>query len=167
MIEVRVGRLEDEAAPALLRPVAADGSAVTPSMRRVEVAAGERVAEQLGRVGAMPVGSATITAAGDLQADFLVSVVVRAADEPATEADVERALLNGIRRLREWGIDRVAMPLLGTGAGNLEVEAAAGVMVPLLVRESAGGETPLHVVIVAESEYEREVLDAAVTGHAG
>lgn len=159
MIEVRIGRLEDEVAPALLRPVAEDGSAVTPAMRRLEMAAGPEVAEQLGRLGRMPVGSATITGAGGLEADFLVSVVVRAVDEPATEATVERALVNGLRRVREWGIEKVAMPPLGTGAGNLDMEAAAVVMTGVLSGESGGSDgPPPDVVIVVENEYERDVF---------
>jgi hypothetical protein len=67
VIRVRVGRLEASAAEALLRPVAADGSAVTPSMRRLELAAGPELQAQWRRLGELPVGSAAITGAGDVQ----------------------------------------------------------------------------------------------------
>ena len=162
MIQVRVGRLEEMVVPAYLRPVAADGSPVTPAMRRLDDALGERVREQLRRGGELPVGSATITPAGDLPADFLVSVVVRSVDEPVTEAAVERGLVNGLRRLREWAIDMAATVPLGTGAGNLDAETSARVMVTTLRQEMEPDTNPRDIVIVVESEYEKQAFERAL-----
>ena len=159
MIQVRVGRLEEMVVPACLRPVAADGTPVTPAMRRLDEALGARVREQIGRGGELPVGSAMITPAGDLAADFLVSIVVRSADEPVSEAAVERGLVNGLRRLREWAIDTAAIVPLGTGAGNLDAEASARVMLRTLLDEMSADALPRDMIIVVESEYEREVFE--------
>lgn len=156
MISVRVGRLEDVTTQAVLRPIASDGSAPTPSMRRLEAVAGDKVAEHLARLGELPVGSATLTPAGGLPADFLVSVVVRSRDEPATTASVERALVNGLRRVRDLGLTEIAMAPLGTGAGNLEIDAAAPIMLRVLGGDADGA---LDATIVVESDYEREVLE--------
>jgi len=52
MIEVVTGDLAAAAAGAVIRPVAADGTAVTPAARRLEVAAGPahgEVVQTLGR----------------------------------------------------------------------------------------------------------------------
>lgn len=159
MIEVRVGRLEEAEAQALLRPVAADGSAVTAAMRRFEAAAGPAPAAQFERQGDLPVGSATLTGAGELGADFIVNVVVRSASEPVTEAGVERGLINGLRRVREWAIDHVALVPIGTGAGNLDPEVAAGLLARVLDAERHEG---LRVTVLAESEYEREIVTRAL-----
>ena len=161
MIHVRVGRLEEMVVPAYLRPVAADGSPVTPAMRRLDAALGEHVRAQLQRGGELPVGSATITPAGDLPADFLVSIVVRSVDEPVTAAAIERGLVNGLRRLREWAIDMAATVPLGTGAGNLDAETSARLMVSTLRQEMAPDTLPRDIVIVVESEYEKEVFERA------
>ena len=162
MIHVRVGRLEEMVVPAYLRPVAADGSPVTPAMARLDSLLGDRVRDQLSRAGELPVGSATITPGGDLPADFLVSIVVRSQDEPVSEAGVERALVNGLRRLREWAIDMAATVPIGTGAGNLDAETSARLMVTTLRQEMAPDTMPRDIVIVVENEYEKEAFDRAL-----
>jgi O-acetyl-ADP-ribose deacetylase (regulator of RNase III) len=159
VIDVRLLELADADAAALLRPVAADWSAVNPAMRRLELVAGEALAEQCERLGELPVGSAVITAAGDLPARFMVHAVVRSAEEPVTRAGVQRALRNGLRRLQEWGIGSVALVPLGTGAGNLDAEEAAQLMIPVLREHMAGGGCPTRVVIAVESDYERTVFE--------
>ena len=148
--------------PAYLRPVAADGSPVTPAMARLDGLLGERVRGQLSRGGELPVGSATITPGGDLPADFLVSIVVRSQDEPVSAAGVERGLVNGLRRLREWAIDMAATVPLGTGAGNLDAETSARLMVSTLRQEMAPDTLPRDIVIVVENEYEKDAFDRAL-----
>jgi O-acetyl-ADP-ribose deacetylase (regulator of RNase III) len=146
---------------AVLRPVAAEWTAVTPAMRRLEVAAGPTVEAQCQGMGELPVGSAIITPAGELAARFMVHVVVRSVDEQVSAPGVKRGLQNGVRRLAEWGITRVAMPPLGTGAGNLDPEDAAAIMIPVLqeaMREGALEEIDIHV----DSDYEKDVFDAVV-----
>lgn len=162
MIQVRVGRLEEMVVPAYLRPVAADGAPVTPSMARLDSALGDRVREQLRRGGPLPVGSATITPGGDLPAQFIVSIVVRSQDDPVTIAGIERGLVNGLRRLREWAIDMAATVPLGTGAGNLDAETSARVMISTLRAEMDPDTNPRDIVIVVESEYEKDVFDRAL-----
>jgi len=159
VIEVRIADPATVAVGALLRPVAADGSAVTPAMRRLELAAGEAMLEQLARVGELPVGAAAITPAGALAAEFVVHVSVRSRDEPVSPAGVRLGLVNGLRRVREWAIDNIAVVPLGTGAGNLDAEQAAEVMVPVLVEHVEQGGPPSRIVIVVETEYEREAFE--------
>lgn len=155
MIEVRIGELASAAEMAILRPVSADWAAVTSASRRLELAAGPAVLEQCSRLGELLVGSAVITGAGDLQAQYLVHVAVRSREEPVTPAIVRRGLVNGLRRLSEWAVESIAMPPLGTGAGNLDTEHAAEIMVPVLREHMGGSEHPARVVIVVENEYER------------
>lgn len=155
MIEVRVGELATVRADAVLRPVAADGSAVTPAMRRLEQSAGPSVAEHCARLGELPVGSAVITPAGELSASFMVHVAVRSREEAVTADAVRRGLLNGLRRLAEWEIETVAMPPLGTGAGNLDAERAAEIMADVLGEHLRAAEHPRRVIVVVENDYER------------
>ncbi len=162
MIEVRIGELAEAAETALLRPVDAGWAAVTPATRRLELAAGPALAEQCGRLGELPVGFAAITGAGELGAEFMVHVVVRSRDEPVTPAGVRRGLVNGLRRLSEWGIERVAMPPLGTGAGNLDAEEAAQLMIPAILEHQRSSARPLRVAILVESDYEHEAFRRAL-----
>lgn len=166
MIEVRQGDLAELAAGAVMRPVAADFSAVTPAMRHLDQAAGPAVAAQCRQMGELPLGSAVITAAGDLTAEYLVHVAVRSEEEAVSASTVRRGILNGLRRLSEWEIETVAMPLLGTGAGNLDAEDAAQILVAVLTEHVQQSAFPKSVVVVVENEYERLAVERALTGPA-
>jgi O-acetyl-ADP-ribose deacetylase (regulator of RNase III) len=161
MIRITRSELADARVGAVLRPVTAEWSAVTPAMRRVEVAAGPVVEAHCRRMGDLPVGSAVLTPAGDLPAEFMVHVIVRSADEGVTAAGVRRGLRNGLRRLAEWKIDSVAMAPLGTGAGNLDAEESARLMIPLLLEHVQANEAA-RIEIVVESDYELEIFERAL-----
>ncbi|MBI4543935.1 MAG: macro domain-containing protein [Gemmatimonadetes bacterium] len=159
MIDVRIGELTAMATRAVVRPVGADWSATTPAMRRLELAAGEELKAQCQRLGELPVGSAAITPAGELRAEFMVHVVVRSREQPVTPAVVRLGLLNGLRRLTEWAIDEVALPPLGTGAGNLDAEESAAAMMPVMIEYLRAAAHPSHVTVMVETEYERDVFE--------
>lgn len=162
MIRLVRGELGDADAEAVIRPVTAEWEAVTPAMRRLEMKAGSAPAAQCSQLGELPVGSAVITAAGDLSAQFMIHVIVRAADEPVTASGVRRGLQNGLRRLSEWGVRHVAMVPLGTGAGNLDAEEAAAIMVPALVEHMQAEAVLTQADIHVESDYEFDVFDRQI-----
>lgn len=162
MIRIVRGELASAEVDAVLRPVSAEWEPVTPAMRRLEQAAGEVLQAHCARLGELPVGSAAITPAGGIAARFMVHAIVRSADEPVSETSVARALQNGLRRLHEWGLEHAALPPLGTGAGNLDADLSAEVMLPLLRDALAGSRSLRQVTIVVESEYERDVFELAV-----
>lgn len=164
MIEVRIEDMAAAGTDALLRPIAGDWAAVTPAMRRLEQAAGPQVEEQCQRLGELPVGSAAITGAGALPARFMVHVVVRTHEHPVSAASVRQALINGLRRVGEWGIGSVAMPPVGTGAGNLDPETAAEIMASVLAEAPTVAPRLERIVVVVENEYERDVFERAVRG---
>ena len=159
MIQVVQGELADTDAAAILRPVSAEWDPVTPATRRLELAAGIGLVEECKKLAELPVGSAIITNAGNLKAEFLVHVIVRSVFEPVSAAIVRRGLQNGLRRLTQWGIDSVAMAPLGTGAGNLDPEDSAREMIPLLLEHMSTAQPPTRVELVVDSEYEQEVFE--------
>ncbi|MGQ0561749.1 MAG: macro domain-containing protein [Gemmatimonadota bacterium] len=165
MIDVVRADIAGVRAGAIMHPVSAEWDPVTPAMRRLELAAGSTVAEQCARVGELPVGSAVITGAGAAQADFLVHVIVRSATEPVSESVVQRGLQNGLRRCVEWGIETLAVPPIGTGAGNLDAEEVAQLMIPILFDHMAEAQYPSRILLVAESEYERAAFEQMLRYH--
>jgi O-acetyl-ADP-ribose deacetylase len=174
VIRIVQADLANVSADAVLRPVTAEWTAVTQATRRLEIAAGPAVEAQCRAQGELPVGSAIITPAGEIAAQFMIHVVVRSTDERVTEAGVRRGLQNGLRRLVEWGIQRVALPPLGTGAGNLDADESAAIMIPVLREHMAATGIPAEVDVCVDSEYEREVFerrlrraDAPPDAHAG
>jgi O-acetyl-ADP-ribose deacetylase len=159
MIRILRAELADTEAAAILRPVSAEWDPVTPATRRLEVAAGMPLVEECRRLGELPVGSAVITPAGDLRAQFMVHVIVRSIDEQVTPAIVKRGLQNGLRRLTEWGVESVALSPLGTGAGNLDPEESAREMIPVLLEHLSTAREPTRIDVIVDSEYEQEVFE--------
>ena len=158
MIAVVQADITSLPAAALVRPVSAEWDSVSAAARRIEIAAGPELNEQCEKLGDLPVGSAVLTSAGHLAAEYVVHTIVRSMDEPVSESSVYRAVQNALRRCVEWGIETLAMPPLGTGAGNLDVEDAASVIVPVLLEHMRAAEYPATVTIVVESEYEYDVF---------
>jgi O-acetyl-ADP-ribose deacetylase (regulator of RNase III) len=89
----------------------------------------------------------------------MIHVVVRSIDEPVTGSGVRRALQNGLRRAAEWDIARVAMAPLGTGAGTLDADEAASIMIPVLMERLRAGGPPSDVTIYVVSEYEKDAFE--------
>jgi O-acetyl-ADP-ribose deacetylase (regulator of RNase III) len=165
MIDVVLADIAGVRANGILHPVSAEWDPVTPAMRRLEIAAGPTVAEQCAKVGELPLGSAVITAAGAANADFLVHVIVRSVLEPVSESVAQRGLQNALRRCAEWGIETLAVPAIGTGAGNLDPEDVAQLMIPILFDHMAEAQFPSTVILVADSEYERDAFEQVLKYH--
>lgn len=165
MIEVVLGDIATIRASAIVHPVSAEWDPVTPAMRRLELAAGPTVAEQCSKLGQLPISSAVITGAGAANAEFMVHIVVRSLMEPVTESVVQRGLQNGLRRCVEWGIETVALPPIGTGAGNLDAEEVAQLMVPILLDHMRDAQYPSAVLLVAENDYERNAFEQMLKYH--
>ena len=163
MIRVRIGRLADVDAEAVVRPVRSDLEALTSESRELIGSAGPAVAARLRDMGETPPGAALITPAGDLDTGFLIHVVLQSPDQPVTAAVLGQGLTNALRRAEEWAISSVAIPPLGTGAGQVEAERAAEIMIPLLADQLRTGALE-RIEIVVPSVYELEVFRAAVPG---
>jgi len=150
----------------LVRPVRSDLAPVDTASRDLIAAAGPELEERLERIGMLPVGGAVLTPSGLLAADYLIHVVVMSEDEPQTSLSIQRALRNGLRRAADWGLESLAVPVLGLGAGRIEPEAPAHALVDILSNHLDEGVPPLELTIVVDSEFEsslfvRLVEDAA------
>ena len=143
---------------AILRSVSSDLAADTTFSRELELRAGSELSDRLRAMGELPVGAAVITPGGDLPVPFIIHAVLQSAEEPVRAKTVSSALQNGLRRAQEWGLESLALSPLGTGAGNLDAEESASVMVPLIAKHLETSEHPREVIIVVGNEYEEEVF---------
>lgn len=134
-------------AEALVRPVRTDWAPLTSDGRALEVDAGRRWRDRCERQGEMPLGSATITDAGDLDADFVIHLAVAPEEGGPTPRSVTLALENGLRRAREWDVRDLALPLLGTGPGALDAETACRLLDPELAAFAAGAERRIRLCV--------------------
>jgi O-acetyl-ADP-ribose deacetylase (regulator of RNase III) len=162
MIRIVLCEPTEVEADGVLRSVNSDLTADTATSRHLELKAGQDMVDRIQAMGELSVGGAVITPGGDLPFGFLIHVVTQSPEEPVHLEGLRAALRNGLRRAREWGLSRLVLSPLGTGAGNLEAEESASVMVPLIQDHLRDSEFPKEAIITVSSEYERDVFLRAV-----
>lgn len=164
MISVRMGRLDEAGTEGVICPVRSDFTGLTAAGRRIEVRAGPKVRERLQGMGDLPVGGAVVTPGGDLGSAFIIHAVIESPEDPTTAMGIQRALLNALRRAREWEMESVALPPVGLGVGTLETEDAAHLLVEMLRDHLAEGGPPADVVIVVENAFEEDLFRRLLAG---
>ncbi len=162
MITLRLGDLCDASTEALVRETVSDGSSRTMVGRRTEMRLGPEVLQRVERMGEMPIGTAVLTPGGDLNAAFVLHLVVTSFEEPITLESVERSLRNGLRRLTDFGIGSLSLPPLGLGVGNLDAEGTAEMLVQVLNAHLLGDDAPGEIEIVVENDFEQEIFQRAL-----
>lgn len=158
MIRVLVSDPDALEADAILRSVGTDLEACTPLEQRLGLQAGLEILDRLRDFGEVPVGGALVTPGGGLRAPFVIHVVIRSGEEGITEQNIRRALLNGLRQADQWGLETLTILPLGTGAGNLEAESSARIMMAVLKDHYGEAELPRDVVIAVPTEYEEDAF---------
>ena len=162
MIHVLLGDPMAVEADALFRSVGADFEACTALDERVGAGAGPAVLARLRAFGEVPVGSALVTPGGNLPFPFLIHLVLRSHEEPVSDERLRKALRNGLRHAAEWELTRVVIPPLGTGAGNLDAEVAAGILCAVVQEHTSSAEFPNELYFIAMNAYEEEALSREV-----
>ena len=72
---------------------------------------------------------------------------------------MRRALVSAWQRAGDWGLRRLAAPLVGTGPGGLSEEEAARLLAETFPQE---GEDGMALAIVVEKETTRDLVAAIV-----
>ncbi len=105
------------------------------------------------------IGAAVVTDGGDLPVNYVIHAVIRSHDEQVSLHGVERALTSALQRAADWQLNRLVMPPLGTGAGNLKLEDVARVTTNVLETHLKTQTFPSDVTIVVSTDDEKEVFD--------
>jgi O-acetyl-ADP-ribose deacetylase (regulator of RNase III) len=150
-------------ADAILRSVGADLEACTALDRRLGFLAGQEILDRLRDSGELPIGAALVTPGGGLPVTFLIHVVIRSSEEGISEQGIRRALVSGLRQAEEWGLRSLTVLPLGIGAGNLEAEASARVMLEVLRDHFLQALFPRDVTIAVATEYEEDAFRREAT----
>lgn len=158
-VEVRVDDLAFFEGDAIARPVTARLAAITPVIRRLELAAGPRLLDQLRVQEPLPVGSAVVTAAGDVPAELMIHGVIQSESEPVTPDGVRRALRSALQRTVDWHLASVGIAPFGLGAGNLDLEESANALAEVIRHHvGSGAAFPTALIIVTETSEEADVF---------
>jgi hypothetical protein len=158
VIRVVVGELARESVDAVVRPADARLAPVGRAAARLDELGGPRFAEQRRTTTPLEAGAAVVTGGGDLAAGFAVHVVVADERGPAGREMIRRALVSAWQRVGDWGLTRIATPLVG-GPGRAPDAGRGG--------RPAGGDVwggrpaGQELVIVVEAT-ERDAVEAIV-----
>ena len=162
MIRIVVDDLAFVTADAIVRPANSLLEPTTASLRRLEQIGGAPFWNQLHTERELAVGSAVVTGGGDLGVELVVHAIIKSATEPVSRDSVRRALTAALQRATDWQLAHLAVPLLGTGAGNLSLEDAADVMGVVLTAVPGASGFPREVTVVVETEEERAVVESSI-----
>jgi O-acetyl-ADP-ribose deacetylase (regulator of RNase III) len=161
VITVTVDDLASLRVDAVLRPAGESLEPLAPAVSRLDQLAGQRFADQHRVSSPLEAGAAVVTGGGDLVAPFVIHVVIRDSVSPIARATVRRALVSAWQRATEWGLGRIAAPLVGADAGQLSREESATLLVETFPRPGAAG-SPAELCIVVERQEDRDVVEAIV-----
>jgi O-acetyl-ADP-ribose deacetylase (regulator of RNase III) len=162
MIEVVVDDLAFMAVDAILRPASDTLDPVASVSSRLDRLAGSAWASERHVQSALEVGSAVVTGAGELSAQFVIHAVIRGEEVNATRDTVRRALTSAWQRAAAFGLERIASPPIGAGAGQLGLAEAVELMAGTFEEHCRSGRPPTELQIVADREDERAIIEAAI-----
>lgn len=162
MIVLRRGDLWESEAEVIVREATVLGEARSAVGRRTELEIGAEVLKRVAAMGEMQVGSAVLTPGGNLPSSFALHIFLTSHEEPITARGVEKGLRNALARVSDFGIGSVAFPPVGLGAGSLETESAAGLLVSMLRTHLETGNEPQQFEIVVDNDYEEDVFSQAL-----
>ncbi len=100
------------------------GAGVAGAIRR---AGGPAIQEECDRHGPIRVGEAAITGAGRLPVRWVIHAAAMG-DEPPSERSIRDSTAASLRLAVQYGIRRIAFPILGSGIGGFDFGHAARIM---------------------------------------
>jgi O-acetyl-ADP-ribose deacetylase (regulator of RNase III) len=163
MISVLIDDLAFVDADAIARPVNGLLRAITPVMRRLEIAAGEKLRANCITAEELEIGSAIVTGAGEARAELMIHAIVSTETQSVSREGVRRATLSSLQRAADWQIAHLAVAPFGLGAGNLDVEGSSDAMMAAIREHRRRSPNPSRLTIVVENELEAEVFRFAAS----
>ena len=160
MIRAVAGDLASVAADAVARPATTRLEPLTPALQRLDDAAGPRFPAQRAVRRELGVGSAVVTGAGDLAAEFVVHLVLGPAEDAVTTDTLRRAVEAALFQCMQWQIGTLACPI--PAAGNLAPDGALTTLLEVLRVHMRVATHPANVLIITETAAEADLVNARI-----
>ena len=163
-IRILQGDLTDQAVDAVVNAANNDlqlGGGVAGAIRR---RGGMSIQDECDQIGAIPLGEAAVTGAGQLKARYVIHAASMRLGQATSEKNLRLSTRNSLLRASERGLRSVAFPAVGTGIAGFPLRRCAEVMLQEAA-EHLGGETSVEdvrFVLYDAAAYQtfREVLEA-------
>lgn len=160
MIRAIVGDLASTEADAVVRPTSTTLAPISATLHGIEIAAAADLPAPRSGGTELAVGSAIVTGARGLSADFIIHAVITGSSEPASPTSVRRAMLSSLQRATDWQFASVAFPPVGAGPGQLVMETTADIMAQVLIGYLKEQPFPADVLIVVSREEDKTIFEA-------
>jgi O-acetyl-ADP-ribose deacetylase (regulator of RNase III) len=118
--------------------------------------------EHVRRHGPMRVGEAAITGGGRLPARFVIHAAAMG-DEPASAASIRSSTRHALRLAAEHDLERIALPVLGTGVAGFPFDESARIMIEEIRRHAASHAVPATFVMYGYGQDQADRLAALLT----
>ncbi len=156
MIRIVDQPLTDIAVHAVLRAADDRLAAVGTASAILDAQGGPGLRSQLRVQAPLEVGSAVVTGAGDLTAEFILHVIVQGEERPASRDTVRKALTSAWHRAESWELPLVAAAL---GGLSLTPEEAARLLVETFRDRSQSRGFPAELYIVLDHPDQRGAIE--------
>jgi len=118
------------------------GAGVAGAIRRK---GGPGIQEECDRIGAIKVGDAAITGAGDLKARYVIHAASMRLGGKTTAESLKSSTKRSLELAEEKGLKTMAFPAIGTGVAGFPLDECAKIMIDTVL-EHLGRETSLEKV---------------------
>ena len=102
------------------------GAGVAGAIRRK---GGPRIQEECDRIGAIRLGEAAVTTAGNLRAHYVIHAASMRLGGRTTAESLRNSTRNTLLRAEEKGLQSIAFPAIGTGIAGFPMEECAEIMI--------------------------------------
>jgi len=129
---------------------------VGPQSAALDARGGDRLARVLAAQAPLEIGSAVITQAGDLAAEFVLHVIVQGETRQASRDTVHKALISAWHRAEAWQLGAVGAALGGLA---LPLEESALLLVETFQDRPGDLVFPADLYVVIASSGERSAIE--------
>jgi O-acetyl-ADP-ribose deacetylase (regulator of RNase III) len=129
---------------------------VGPESVALDARGGDRLVRALTAQAPLEIGSAVITQAGDLAAEFVLHVIVQGEARPASRDSVRKALTSAWHRAEAWQLGAVAASLGGLA---LPLEESALLLVETFQERAGELVYPADLFVAVATPGERSAIE--------
>lgn len=156
MIRIVEDNLANLAVAAVVRAADEYLAPVGPESVALDARGGDRLVRALTAQAPLEIGSAVITQAGDLAAEFVLHVIVQGEARPASRDSVRKALTSAWHRAEAWQLGAVAASLGGLA---LPLEESALLLVETFQERAGELAYPADLFVAVATPGERSAIE--------
>jgi O-acetyl-ADP-ribose deacetylase len=128
----------------------------------IKFAGGEAIEREAKSLAPIALGDAIITNAGTLPTKFVIHAATMPNGGQATSFSVKAAAASALELANDRGLKSIAIPALGTGAGECGLEDGARVICAAILEHCSRHEQPESIQVVVINEYYASVFRRAL-----